>query len=499
MQITITPAQMKALEAQYMQETGVPGALLMEHAAQGVLAAMARRAKSPRALVLCGPGNNGGDGYAVARLWQATGRQALVWELNAAAQGDAGMNRTLAIQAGVRIEPLAQLPASLPDCGVIVDALFGTGLSRAVDGMAAELIELANISGVPIVAVDIPSGLDGTTGEVLGAAILAAETVTFHRIKNGLLLGKGPAHAGTLTVQPILIPHEYGSVSGMHCLTPDDLPQLIPPRSVDAHKGTFGRVVIFAGSPGMAGAAAFAANAAMKAGAGLTNVLCRESILPIIQVLAPGATCTVLPEKYGLLTREAAVLAEKALTGASAAAIGCGLSQSEDAVPVLRVFREAACPVVWDADALNLLAQHPELLPLKATDVITPHPGEAARLLGCTVSEVTGTPLAALTALHERCGCQVLLKGARTLMTDGNTVAVNRFGSPAMAKGGSGDVLTGVLAAILARRLPQADPLTPVQLAALIHGLAGIRAAEKCGENGVTAADLIAGIRLDNN
>lgn len=165
-------------------------------------------------------------------------------------------------------------------------------------------------------------------------------------------------------------------------------------------------------------------------------------------------------------------------------------------MPLLQVFTEADCPVVWDADALNLLAAHPELLPLPEKDVVTPHPGEAARLLNSPVSQITRNPLEMLDALQVRCGCHALLKGARTLMTNGERRAINRFGSPAMAKGGSGDVLTGICTALLARLDGPADTLTTVQLAALVHGLAGMQAAEQLGENHVTAQDIIRCIRL---
>ncbi len=483
MQITITPNEMKALEQAYMKESGVPGALLMEHAAQAVCTALARRIPGGRALFLCGFGNNGGDGYAAARLWKAQGGQAVIMELTDTPSGDAAMNRRLAAQAGITLLPAA-LP--LPECDAIVDALFGTGLSRPVEGLPAQLIRAANESDLPIVAVDIPSGLDGETGHVLGEAIRAAETVTFHRMKPGLLLREGVTHAGSITVAPILIPADYGTRNGLRCMEPGDIPTYIKPRPMDAHKGTFGRVVIFAGSEGMAGAAAFAANAAIRSGAGLTTVLCRRNIIPIIQTLAPGATC--------LCKEEADIGA--LLDKADAAVVGCGLGLSPDARPILEYFRHASCPVVWDADALNLIAPYPRMLALPQNAIITPHPGEAARLLGCSTGEIVSDPLAALSALHEKCGCTVLLKGARTLMTDGLHTAVNLHGSPALAKGGSGDVLAGILGALLARKLP-CTPLETVQLGALLHGLAGIRAAQAHGENCVDPMALINAIRFD--
>lgn len=480
MQITITPEEMKKLERNYMQENAVPGALLMEHAAQGVCEALMRRIPGGRVLFLCGPGNNGGDGYAAARLWKTRGGQALVMETSAPATGDAAMNRRLAQQAGVMLTPAA---VPLPECDAIVDALFGTGLARPVEGLAKELIHAANASGVPIVAVDIPSGLHGETGRVMGAAIEAAETVTFHRIKAGLVMRQGSAHAGKITVASILIPRDDGMPWGLHCMEEGDIPQYIPSRRADCHKGSFGRVVILAGSEGMAGAAAFATAAAVKTGAGLTTVLCDASVLPIVQTLAPGATCQ--------LAKKADIPA--LLARADAAVAGCGLGMREEVRPLLEHFRQASCPVIWDADALNLLAIGNTALPANA--VITPHPGEAARLLGWHVSQVTEEPLLALDALHDLCGCHVLLKGARSLMTDGHHRAVNLCGSPALAKGGSGDILAGMLGALLARPLP-ATQLETIQLAALLHGQAGCRAADRFGENCTTPMDVIQAIHF---
>lgn len=503
MKMTITPADMKALETRFMEENHVPGALLMEHAAQGVVDAIARYTDKGTVVFLCGPGNNGGDGYAAARLWAARGGESHIIEVTADVRGDALLNRNLAEMAGIPIRGEKDYgDTDIPD--VIVDALFGTGFSRPADGFAATLIHWANDKGyyadIPVIAVDIPSGIDGTTGEVLGwEAVRATETVTFHCIKQGLLLANAPDYVGKITVQPILIPPSDDP--GLYILEPGDLQGHFS-RSQACHKGDFGRVVLFCGSRGMAGAAALCANAAMRSGAGLTTILCRESLLPILQTLAPGAMCAVLPERDGMLLPEAAEIARKALDRADAACIGCGLGQTSDVMPILRLFARAECPVVWDADALNLLAKHDDLLPLKESDVITPHPGEAARLLDCDAEEVTGDALAALDRLHELCGCTVLLKGARSLITDGMDTYCNLHTSPALAKGGSGDVLAGIITALLARRMPQCSEgrMPSVHAAAygaLIHGLAGIRAAKKYGENCTLPTDVVDCIRLD--
>lgn len=508
--MTITPADMKALETRFMAATGTPGALLMEHAAQGVAVAIGRHVrKEATVLFLCGPGNNGGDGYAAARLWAAQGGRAIICEMTDEPRGDAALMRSLALTTpGVSIR-IFQDGDALPWCEAIVDALFGTGLSHSVEGTAAEMIHQANEANVPIIAVDIPSGLDGLSGRLRGGlwnnVICAAETVTFHRIKPGLLLGAGPDYAGKITVQPILIPRGSDldlEFEGMLLTEPAWLANGIFSRNPLSHKGDYGRVVLLCGSRGMAGAAALCANAAMRTGAGLTNILCRESLLPILQTLAPAATCTVLPEKDGMLLPEAAAIVSHALDWADAACIGCGLGQSPDVMPLLRLFAAASCPVVWDADALNLLARHDGILPLKEADVITPHIGEAARLLDADPEELEENSPAALESLHELCGCTVLLKGTSTLITDGMSTWCSRWGSPAMAKGGSGDVLSGILTALLARPMPDSaegrlSSAEASAYAALIHGLAGIRAAKVRGENCVLPTDIIEHIRLD--
>ncbi len=531
---TITPAQMKELETRFMQETGVPGILLMEHAARGVVEALARHVpRTSRVLFLCGPGNNGGDGYAAARLWTMGGGTAAIWEVTDQQTGDAQIMRKLAYYHWPRIlfyGADAEFDFGMYDA--YVDAVFGTGLSRPIEGRAWAMLhhiydQITTYAGgrnKTVIAVDVPSGLNALTGEIADPLVVvpAAETVTFHRPKLGLLLRDGPKVAGKITVHSIFIDQvlddtdidEDEEYPGLTIFEPSDLddpPGMLRP-SVTAHKGDMGRVVLFCGSRGMAGAAALCANAAMRTGAGLTNILCRESILPILQTLAPAAICTALPEKDGMLLPEAAGIARDVLAKADAACIGCGLGQTDDLLPMLKAFAQTKCPVVWDADALNLLAKQPSLLPLPAKDVITPHPGEAARLLGCAAPEVTHDPLAALDKLHQRCGCKVLLKGARTLITDGENRFCNLYGTPAMAKGGSGDVLTGILTALLARyhsdheeEDDEEDENTcgwfATMLAAagaLIHGLAGLRAEKLRGTNSVLPTDLIEGIRLDS-
>lgn len=463
---TISPKAMQAYEKKVMAETGLPGLLLMEHASRAVAD---RLDKSRYTVFLCGPGNNGGDGFAAARLFYLAGGRCEVWRLPGELKGDALTNwqllRTLCPE--INTYELAEgfvLPAQAEQ---VVDALFGTGLDRALAGLPLQVVNAVNESQLPVTAVDIPSGLSGLTGRIMGAAVKAKETVTFHRPKDGLYLGQGPDYTGRVIIAPIYLPE--GEAEGYDLMEATDISHYLPPRKRDSHKGDYGRVLIRAGSPNMAGAAGICAQAALRTGAGLVSVCCDETTALTVHALAPCATCC----------------GEDDRPQADVLAAGPGLGKrGED---FLKEMRDCDKPCVWDADALNWLAQQP-CKRLPANHFITPHPGEAARLLGCTPQQIEKDRPAALRALYELLGCTVILKGAVTLIQSHEGSAMNLSGTPAMAKGGSGDALTGILSALACRHLP---PLRTAQLACLLHGLAGERATRQWGENAVTAMDLI--------
>ncbi len=481
---TIQPRDMKALETQFMKKRGIPSLLLMERAASGVVEAIARHIDlSVPVLFLCGCGNNGGDGFAAARLWQSRGGTSMIWRLSGTLTQDAEVNLRLAEEAGADITLLDSAVPQLPRCGLIVDALFGTGLSRAVEGLSAQLIQTVNASSIPILAVDVPSGLDASTGIASGPAIHAMETVTFHRVKSGLLLRNACDYTGKITCWPILIPESEDPYDGLSFLSDEEAAALLPRRKASGHKGTYGTSVLMVGSLGMAGAAALCAEACIRAGSGLTRILCPSTIVPVLQTLVPGATCIPLPD-----SDEAVMVAHNALQTASRAAIGCGIGCEDKYLPLIKAFREASCQVVWDADALNLLSKHPELLPLPEKDIITPHPGEAARLQKSSSSAITAEPLESLRALQAHCGCHVLLKGARSLMTDGHTTAINPIGSPALSQGGSGDILTGLLCGLLGQG--NLSTLEAMQLACYLQVKAAERAAAVHGISSVTPEEI---------
>lgn len=505
---TIAPLEMKRVENDVMQHTSITGERLMQRAAAYVAAAVHRSCEGRPGMVLCicGAGNNGGDGLAAMRmLAEADGQFAgecwmLPGELSADAQRE--MKRLMEFAANqVRVRWLEKegLPASMPVPACAVDAMFGTGLTRPLQGAALVVCRLLNQwreSGMPVVAVDIPSGLHGLTGDVLGEAVCASETVTFHRPKPGLYLKQGPNHAGVITVGDIGLNEpaaaQWDNAEGMAVLERADLARLLPVRKRVSHKGSYGKVLLWAGSRGMAGAAAISALAALRSGAGLVTVACPEAVLDVVQTLCPCATCVPLPQDAD----EAWRLLQQKLEWADALGAGCGLGQSAHTEQLLERLLHWLCdhplPAVLDADALNLLAKKTGRR-FGAALTLTPHPAEAARLLHEDTKTVVEDAPAAARRLAAEYGASVVLKGACSVLCTQDRQALNPFGTPAMAKGGSGDALTGVLAALLAGRAAGAyamDDLEILQCACALHGLAGEMACQRYGERGMLATDL---------
>ena len=457
----VTPEEMRQIE-QAAFEGGVSSLLLMETAArEAFLRLRGLLPQGGRVFFLCGPGNNGGDGLAMARMWRQQGGDARVILPKAPATPDAQTNLRYLRALGV---PFA---AEIDHADALVDALFGTGFRGAIDPESdmGRLIARANAAGCPILAVDIPSGMDGLTGQVSGACVHATETVTFHAAKRGLIFTPRPELVGRLTVADIGLPCDTG------LLWADDLEEMLPPRPATAHKGDCGRVTLYAGSLGMAGAAVMAARAALRAGSGLVTVLCEKEIMPILQANLPNAMCRLPADP----------------PPADARLYGCGLTENEETWQRICALHDKNTPEVWDAGALNLLACHP--MPLGENTVITPHVGEAARLLGWTIPRVTGDMPAAAEALRQKFSCHVLLKSHVSVIcaADG-ALAVNTAGSAALAKGGSGDALAGILVSLLGQGM---DYLPAMQAASLWLGLAGQRAGEKYGLRGALTGDVI--------
>lgn len=494
----LTAREMRAADAAAIR-AGVSADRLMENAAAGLVRSLRERHPGwRRAAVVCGPGNNGGDGLASARLLARDGLSVSVFTLRdpGSFTGAAAANARRAQDAGLELSPLgargapAALRRALDDCDGVVDALFGTGLSRPLGGAAARVVAAINRSGRPVVSADVPSGLSSDTGDLLGACVQARLTVAFGAAKHCHVLYPAREACGELRVVSIGIPRRILMQDRRLTLVEAaDVLALLPPRSRDAHKGDYGRVAIIAGSRGKAGAAILAARGALRAGAGLVTVFCPESLEPTVVAALPETMTRGLPERDGSFAPEAAETILEAIEGFDAAAIGPGLGTSPGAVAVLRRVLATRRPLVCDADALNALAGKPALLAQRrAPTVLTPHPGEAARLSGAATPQIQRDRVGAARRLARRSRAVVVLKGASTLTaTPEGAVRVNPTGSPLMASGGSGDVLTGAVAALLAAGLSAEKAAWS---AAFLHGAAGERLEGALGDAGLLAREL---------
>ena len=478
-------AQVRELDRIAIEDRGIPGYTLMNRAGEAAFNLLRQRwPKVWRIVVVCGGGNNGGDGYVVARLARQAGLGARVLTLvdPESLRGDAQTAWLDAVAAGVPVETYTT--AGLDDTDLLVDAILGTGLEREVEGLWREAIEAMNAHPAAILALDIPSGLHADTGAILGAAIQAAATLTFIGLKQGLFTGQGPACCGALSFVGLGVPPDSYPAIHPACwrYTGEDLPALLPRRSRSAHKGHFGHVLVIGGDLGLAGAARLAAEAAARTGAGLVSVATRAA--------HAGWQAAARPELmfHGVETPDQLT---PLLSRATVLAIGPGLGREDWGRALLRAALASDKPLVVDADALNLLAVEPAF---RDDWILTPHPGEAARLLKMTPAQVEADRFTAVEDLALRYGGVALLKGAGSLIasqTDG-LVALSATGNPGMATGGMGDVLTGVIAALVAQGL---SPFAAAQAGAYLHGQAGDLAAQAGGERGLAATDLLPFLR----
>lgn len=501
-------AQMREADRRTIEDVGVPSIVLMERAGQQVVEAMASAfddLASRRVTVLCGRGNNGGDGFVVARYLHRRGIDADVFVLGALGdvRGDARTQLDALVRTGL---PVVEAPDGAawarrgPDllrCDLIVDAIFGTGLSRPLDRTLQAAVADVNAAPAPVVSIDLPTGLSADSHRTIGPAVQAAVTVTLGAPKLPLVLPPGDRCAGKLVVADIGIPPAViDAVEGqrIELLTPAGIRRLVPERAADAHKGDFGRVLIVAGSLGKTGAACLAGLGALRSGAGLVTVATPRSCVAMVAACAPEYMTLPLPE-----TADGAVRGE-ALdvildTPCDVLAAGPGLGKGEGAARVAHgLLERARKPVVLDADAINVCADATSRIRNRGCPdvVLTPHPGEMARLCGGSADDVQNDRVAAARRFAAGHRAHVVLKGARTIVAapDG-AVHVNPTGNPGMATGGTGDVLTGVVAAWLAQL---ADVTAACDTAVYLHGLAGDLAAEVCGEVAMTASDLAAAL-----
>ena len=471
-----TTAQVRALDQAAIGD-GIAGIELMERAARAALDALRRRWLQARSLcVLCGPGNNGGDGFLLAALARAAGLQASVIALPGQPSGDAALARERFVGDGGEMSSVTE---KLPDADVYVDALFGSGLNRAPAGDAARLITAVNAQFRPVLALDVPSGMDSDTGVAFEPCLRATATICFVGWKRGLFTANGPDQCGERSLATLAIPSQvYAHAEADAMLL---APQTLPPRPRDSHKGRYGHVLAIGGDLGAGGAVRMCGEAAARVGAGLVSIATREAnVGPVLS-----ARPELMPQGVHVPRN-----LEPLLARASVLAVGPGLGQDDWGQGLWYTGLDAGKPTVLDADGLNLLAGRSRALPEHV--VLTPHPGEAARLLEVTTADVQADRFAAARRLAQKYSAVVVLKGAGSLIADANgRTAVCPWGNPGMASGGMGDVLTGVIAGLLAQGL---DTWDAACLGVGLHARAGDLAA-RAGERGLLASDLFPYLR----
>lgn len=509
-----TAEQVRQLDAQAIA-SGIGGFELMQRAGAAAFQCVGRLWPNVRRLlVFCGPGNNGGDGYVIAYLARRAGFDVHLFTLTDTQklQGSALQARQMAEDAGLAVNSwqaasFQSATARLRNETLIVDAMLGSGARGGLQGVFADAAQSIAESGLPVLAVDIPSGVNADTGQVETCAVPASATLSFIGRKQGLYTGQAPDYTGRILFDSLMIPQHVlvshpGDNPSARAININDVTGSLPRRRPSDHKGSAGRAVIAGGDLGFGGAVVMAAQAATRAGAGTTAVLTRSAHVSAILARQPEIMVHAADSRQAL----AAVACRNLLAGASALAVGPGLGQSDWSRTVLNAVLSRAgkstTPLVLDADALNLLAASVddwnELAPISVRHqwVLTPHPGEAARLLNCSVAEVQSDRFSAVRTLQQKTGAVCLLKGAGSLLAcpndAGAVVDVCVEGNPGMASGGMGDVLTGVILGLLAQGM---NAENAARLAVCVHGEAADRQAQAHGERGLLATDLLLELR----
>ncbi len=492
-------SDMQALDRFMIEQRHIPSIVLMENAAFGITTVIAERFdNSTKIVAVCGTGNNGGDGMAAARQLEAKGYSVTVCLIgNAEAlKGDAALNAAFFGSRIIEIEDEQAAKAQLTDiaCGVVIDAVFGVGLSRDVTGLNAAVIELMNSSGAYVVACDIASGIDADTGAVRGIAVNADETVTFQCAKPGQLLYPGRTHTGKLTVKEIGVMQGFtqGLMGWADKVT-------LQPRQPDTHKGSYGHLACVAGSQGMAGAGLLCVGAALRAGAGLVSAGVPNCLQSVFEAANPESLTFALDDFSGSLSEDCLNGLDRLMTGKTALAAGPGLSTSSGAMAAVRhLVTHDDIRKVFDADALNLIAKDLKLLNEKKGDIVlTPHVKEFSRLCGASVEKILSDPLFYAQDFAQNYGVVLLLKGATTIITDGQRTIFVTAGSPGMARGGSGDILTGVIGGLMCGgREGGKSAFEAAVTGAYICGKAGEAAALQRGAVSMTAADTLSHISV---
>lgn len=500
----LTAAQMRECDRRAIEEIGLPGALLMENAGRAAAAVLQRHYGDlypGPVLVLAGKGNNGGDGYVVARTLQAAGWRVRTVVLSAAdaIAGDAALHLHALQRCGGEVEFVASEPeldlwlAATQGGRLIVDGVLGTGLTNAVKGLYARAIDWINANTIPVLALDIPSGVDAGTGQIHGCAVQASVTVSFASAKLGQVLYPGAACCGRLEVVDIGLPPATPlPANERHTLVDAKVAAgLLPERAVTGHKGSFGHLLVVGGCRGKSGALALCAAGGLRSGAGLVTAASPASLQPVLAQQLLEVMTAPLAEVDGNLSLQALPTLQRLWQDKAALALGPGLGEHEEARALARrLVADCPLPLVLDADGLNALGPEPELLLQRAGrgTLLTPHPGEMARLCGLTIAEVEADRIAIARSFALRFQVVLVLKGARSVIaTPQGEIFVNGSGNCGLASGGTGDVLTGLIGGLLAQGVAAAEAAV---LGVYLHGLAAERLSRQQGVAGLTASEL---------
>jgi len=486
--------QMRHIDRAAMEYAGIPGIVLMENAA---IACVEELAGAKKVIIFCGKGNNGGDGFAIARHLYNNNVDVMVYPVcGEDVKGDAKTNFDIITNMGVPIisdgYTLKELALEIKCADVVVDAIYGTGIKGEIEGFSAEIITLINENAKFVLSVDIPSGINADTGKICGVAVKADKTVAFGAYKVGMLMFPGSDYAGEVKVAPISIPEYIIEEQGIEINVIDEnfVDKYYPKRKNDSQKGDYGKVFILAGSRGMSGAAYMSSQSALYSGAGLVTVGVCESIADAMEAKTTEAMTVVLDDTDGHIAYGAEMEILKQLERCDVALIGPGLGRSREVSRIVRtVLSHSNVPVVVDADALYAVAMDLDMLrhcncPL----ILTPHEMEMARLINSDVEYVRNNRIEASREFCEEYGVTLVLKGHHTLVTSPALEQyINITGNPGMATGGSGDVLAGLISSLVARI---DDETIAASLAVRIHGEAGDKAMEKYGMDAMTALDI---------
>lgn len=496
-----TAAEISTMDRITISEFGLPGIALMESAGRSIVGAMRRHfgeLHNKRVSIFCGKGNNGGDGYVVARYLRKAGSLPSVYLFAPAEQisGDARTNLDIIERIGIPIHSPGEWGPG-PACQsahLLVDALLGTGVKGPLKEELAHIVRAMNEHDAPITAIDLPTGVETDTGQVAGEAVRASATVTMGALKRGLCFSPGREHAGSVYVADIGFPREVEGSSGArtYWAAPEHVACLLPHRATNTYKNACGQVVVISGSVGKTGAAALSSEAVLRAGAGMAVLAIPASLNPIVEdLLVEVMTLPVAETKEQCLSSEATAALAEHFDWADVIAIGPGLTTHPEVKAVVAwVLQNYPKPMVIDADAINCLSMKPEVLRESSQDiVITPHPGELSRLIGVPAKDVITEPIEVARGAAEEFGVTVVLKGGPTVVASAaGDVYVNSTGNPGMATAGMGDVLTGIVAGLMAQGLEGPEAAV---LGVFVHGLAGDRAMDALGTHGMIAGDVL--------